>query len=89
MTMTDHRTTFALDQDTAQRLRRLAGLWRVSQAEVVRRAVAMAAERAEKPVDPAAGLRDLRRGGRLLVRETAEGYLAELAADRGDWRASS
>lgn len=37
-TMT-HRTTFALDEVTAQRLKRLARRWNVSQAEVVRRAV--------------------------------------------------
>jgi predicted transcriptional regulator len=42
-TMT-HRTTFALDEDTAQRLKRLAARWSVSQAEVVRRSV----EQAEK-----------------------------------------
>jgi len=42
-TMT-HRTTFALDDETAQRLKRLAARWRVSQAEVVRRSV----EEAEK-----------------------------------------
>lgn len=41
-TMT-HRTTFALDEPTAQRLKRLAIRWNVSQAEVVRRSV----ERAE------------------------------------------
>ena len=37
-TMT-HRTTFALDAATARRLRQLAKLWKVSQAEVVRRSV--------------------------------------------------
>lgn len=39
-----HRTTFALDEITAQRLKRLAAHWSVSQAEVVRRSV----EQAEK-----------------------------------------
>ncbi len=42
-TMT-HRTTFALDEVTARRLKRLAAHWDVSQAEVVRRSV----EQAEK-----------------------------------------
>lgn len=32
-----HRTTFALDESTASRLKRLAARWQVSQAEVVRR----------------------------------------------------
>lgn len=40
-TMT-HRTTFALDEATAQRLKRLAARWEVSQAEVVRRSVEQA-----------------------------------------------
>ena len=39
-----HRTTFALDESTAQRLKRLATLWQVSQAEVVRRSVEKAEE---------------------------------------------
>jgi hypothetical protein len=43
-TMT-HRTTFALDSTTALRLRRLAAIWQVSQAEVVRRSVDMADQR--------------------------------------------
>lgn len=37
-----HRTTFALDSATAQRLKRLAARWQVSQAEVVRRSVEQA-----------------------------------------------
>jgi len=37
-----HRTTFALDEATAQRLKRLAIRWNVSQAEVVRRSVEQA-----------------------------------------------
>jgi len=37
-TMT-HRTTFALDEITASRLKRLAARWQVSQAEAVRRCV--------------------------------------------------
>lgn len=37
-----HRTTFALDEETAQRLKRLAARWDVSQAEVVRRSVLQA-----------------------------------------------
>jgi predicted transcriptional regulator len=44
-TMT-HRTTFALDEATAQRLKRLSSRWNVSQAEVVRRSV----EQAEKEI---------------------------------------
>ena len=60
MSKMTHRTTFALDEATAQRLKRLAARWDVSQAEVVRRSV----ERAEKAAaqeqpDPSAMLRAL------------------------------
>jgi len=37
-----HRTAFALDGVTATRLKRLASIWQVSQAEGVRRAVTQA-----------------------------------------------
>ncbi len=37
-TMT-HRTSFALDKATAERIKRLATRWNVSQAEVVRRSL--------------------------------------------------
>lgn len=58
-TMT-HRTTFALDEATAQRLKRLAVRFKVSQAEVVRRSVEQAENhnQAENP-DPSAMLRAL------------------------------
>jgi hypothetical protein len=38
------RATYALDHQTDQRIRRLARLWGVSQAEVIRRSVERAAE---------------------------------------------
>ena len=87
-TMT-HRTTFALDQETAVRLRQLAALWRVSQAEVVRRALAMAAAAGSERADAASLLRDLHHSGGGLGRETAEEYLATVRADRQEWRANS
>lgn len=40
------RATYALDQETAQRIKRLARRWGVSQAEVIRRSVAQAAANA-------------------------------------------
>lgn len=86
MKQSTHRTSFALDRETVQRLRRLAAVWQVSQAEVVRRAVAMADEAGGRATDPASGLRALHGSGRGLVREAAERYLAEVAADRRAWR---
>jgi len=81
-----HRTTFALDKVTAQRLKRLAARWRVSQAEVVRRAVAQAevGETAGKP-DPVALLRAYHAKGGLDPAK-AEAYLAEVYEDRKRWR---
>jgi Arc/MetJ-type ribon-helix-helix transcriptional regulator len=81
-----HRTTFALDEVTAARLGRLAGAWRVSQAEVVRRAVALAEEKAKAEGDAAGALRALHESGRALIREDAEEYLAAVAANRRAWR---
>lgn len=37
------RATYAIDQETARRIRRLARVWGVSQAEVIRRSVERAA----------------------------------------------
>jgi Arc/MetJ-type ribon-helix-helix transcriptional regulator len=41
------RATYALDQPTADTIRKLAGRWNISQAEVIRRAVKLAAEQAQ------------------------------------------
>ena len=66
-TMT-HRTTFALDDMTAQRLRRLAARWQVSQAEVVRRSLEQAESAhvsqpdIEERIDAAQRLRESLRG---------------------------
>ncbi len=87
-TMT-HRTTFALDGTTANRLRRLSSLWQVSQAEVVRRSLEQAEKQAEvhKP-DPVAMLRRLHESGGGLECAKAEAYLAEVYEDRKHWRST-
>jgi len=91
----NHRTTFALDGATAQRLKRLAARWRVSQAEVVRRSLEQA-ERLEKEAkaDPVELLRRLAASIRRPVKwnaaiSTTRAWmmvlddLADLVADRG------
>ena len=85
-TMT-HRTTFALDKATAQRLKRLAVRWQVSQAEVVRRSVEQAEKAAapERP-DPAAMLRELFATGGGLDPEKGSAYIAKVYEDRKHWR---
>ncbi len=84
-TMTE-RTTFALDKCTAKRLRKLSNAWHVSQAEVVRRAVAMAEGALLESVDASEPLRTLHASGNTIVRETAEAYLAEMEEARRNWR---
>jgi predicted transcriptional regulator len=87
MSLTMHRTTFALDKATAKRLKRLATLWRVSQAEVVRRAVAQAeaAAVAQRP-DAVALLEALHMAGQGLDVGRAEAYLTDVRGDRQHWR---
>ena len=87
-TMT-HRTTFSLDQETAGRLRRLSAAWQVSQAEVVRRALAMAESSGARSADAASLLRQLHGSGEGLARESAEMYLSTVLADRQQWREES
>ena len=73
-TMT-YRTTFALDEATAQRLKRLAASWNVSQAEVVRRSV----ERAERDLsDSAATAQRIETARRL--RESLRKRAVDIAA---------
>ncbi len=85
-TMT-HRTTFALDKATAQRLKRLAARWQVSQAEVVRLSVEKAEKESapEKP-DPVAMLQELFASGGGLDAKVADSYIAEVYEDRKHWR---
>ncbi len=85
-TMT-HRTTFALDEATAKRLKRLSKKWQVSQAEVVRRSLEQseAAETASK-VDPVHLLQELHAQGKGVLQEDALAYVAEIRSDRKQWR---
>ncbi|MEI8312062.1 MAG: hypothetical protein WCH98_15030 [Verrucomicrobiota bacterium] len=82
-----HRTSFALDEPTALRLRWLASRWNVSQAEVVRRSVERA-EQADKKqnTDPALNLRALFAAGKGLDTRKASAYIAEVYEDRKHWR---
>jgi Ribbon-helix-helix protein, copG family len=60
MAVMTHRTTFTLDGATVRRLKRLASRWKVSQAEVIRRALAQAEVQPDPlPDDPVSMLRRL------------------------------
>jgi predicted transcriptional regulator len=86
MAMMIHRTTFALDVETIRRLKRLASRWQVSQAEVVRRAVAQAEAQPERQTsDPIAMLRQMQESDPIDPKK-AEVYLAEVYKDRKRWR---
>lgn len=79
------RCTFALDEVTTTRIRRLATLWEVSQAEVIRRAVATAETPVPKP-DPVEVFRQLHQSDGGLSRPVAQAYLSEVRAARRKWR---
>jgi predicted transcriptional regulator len=84
-----HRTTFALDPTTAQRLRRLAKRWNVSQAEVVRRSVELAERGREASApDPVAGLEQLHALGAGIDKAKADQWVRDLRRDRERWRAA-
>jgi hypothetical protein len=85
MAVMEHRTSFALDEATIIRLRKLAGIWHISQAEVVRRAIEKAEAEATSRTD--AALERLgsyhERGGLDSCKATT--YLEEVAENRADW----
>jgi len=87
MPIMTHRTTFALDEATAQRLKRLAARWDVSQAEVVRRSVEQAENHSEtQSADPITLLKELFASGGGLDLEKGSAYIAEVYDDRKHWR---
>jgi len=90
MAIMTHRTSFALDEGTIGKLKRLAVHWKVSQAEVVRRSVDRAPRETEpaKP-DPIAMLKRLHATGGGLDKAVADRWSAEVSEDRKRWRASS
>jgi predicted DNA-binding protein len=81
----EHRTSFALDEATIKRLRRLSETWGVSQAEVVRRAIEKADTSEKEGIASRVGiLRSYQDQGGLAA-EKAEAYLADLAEQRAEW----
>lgn len=82
-----HRTTFALDEPSTIRLKRLAARWRVSQAEVVRRSLEQAEKNTDsgKP-DAITMLRQLHENAQGIDPAAADEWLAEIREDRKHWR---
>lgn len=88
METTKHRTSFALDDATADRIRHLARIWNVSQAEVVRRAVKLASDRIDiEESSVQERLQSYRMSGRIEP-EAADVYLKQVAEDRARWERS-
>lgn len=89
MQSSKHRTSFALDEDTIRGIQHLASQWQVSQAEVVRRAIRMTAERERSEANRIhRRLTEYQDAGRMTA-EVADEYLSEVAADRSDWKRGS
>jgi hypothetical protein len=87
MAVMTNRTTFALDAETIRRLKRLAARWQVSQAEVVRRAVAQADGQPDPQMsDAVTMLFQLQESSERMDAEQAELYLRQVRADRRKWR---
>jgi predicted transcriptional regulator len=83
MTSSLHRTTFSLDEPAVRRLHLLARRWNVSQAEVIRRALALAESQPYESTALQALEAFHEKGG--LAAETAAAYLGEVSAARDDW----
>ena len=80
-----HRTTFALDDATIRRMKRLAAMWKVSQAEVVRRSIEQAERLAEQEADDLRNRLAAYHEGGGLERHAADDYLDEVAEARSEW----
>ena len=79
------RTTYSLDVETVETLRRLARAWGVSRSEALRRAVARtAAEPASTAEDRLGALRDVQESVGLTPAQADE-WLAELRSQRDAW----
>ena len=85
MASAKYRTSFALDEETIRTLQNLAARWRVSQAEVVRRAVRYAAAEEQTDADRLQQrLAEYREAGKITP-EDADRYLGQVAAERAGW----
>jgi hypothetical protein len=89
MTSVKHRTSFALDEATLRRLRRLASRWNVSLAEVVRRAIKLADDQVYGKRETVTERLAEYRAARRLDSDAADRYLSEVAEDRARWEGRS
>ena len=86
MAIMTYRTTFALDEQSITRLKRLSSQWQVSQAEVVRRSLQQAENSAmHSKTNPVGLLKQLHANEAGLAEEDAARYMAEVREDRTKW----
>ncbi len=85
MATMNKRATFALDQETILRLKKLATIWHVSQAEVVRRAIKKTEiefnTKTEEKLDQLLQYHKRKE----IETGTADAYLEEVAESRSSW----
>ena len=86
MAKMNNRATFALDDETISRLKKLSLLWHVSQAEVVRKAVKIADRQIEEKRKEKLSNLYLYHEQNGLDPEAADAYLLEAAENRAEWR---
>ena len=82
-----HRTTFALDDDTVRRLKSLSARWKVSQTEVVRRALNEAELRIDAGAADVIAALERYHAEAACSKSAADDYLAQARSDRKRWRA--
>ncbi|MDB5972291.1 MAG: hypothetical protein JWQ90_4741 [Hydrocarboniphaga sp.] len=85
MALMSVRATYALDRDTADAIRSLAGRWKTSQAEVIRRAVKSAAAQIEAQptrMTPMEVVEYYRKNGPTRTAAETRAVIAQLRADR-------
>ncbi|MBU0935101.1 MAG: hypothetical protein KKI09_14030 [Spirochaetes bacterium] len=85
MAVMEHRTSFALDDITIQRIRNLALAWKVSQAEVVRRAVEQADAALTRHAEEQLARLQAYHARAGLDAAAAEAWLSEVAEQRASW----
>ena len=84
-----HRTTFSLDSQTVETIKKLSALWKVPQAEVVRRSIAQSASDLADKKEIIKQLQDYwRENSSTPAYNTRqlEDYLLQVAEDRKSWR---
>ncbi len=85
MSKMNKRTTFALDEETIQRLKRLAHTWHVSQAAVVRKAVEIVEKDVTEAIDKKLSLLHQYHEKKGIASDAADSYLCEVADNRSKW----